>query len=152
MTLGPLPWLEADIQRILPHRQPFLFVDRIVAIEPDRRVIGYRTWASVEALVTLPDSSHAVPAPYLTECMAQVGAVLILAKPENHGRLIYFLGIDRVRFRSVVRAGETLEVEAQVLRMRSRIGTLRGTARVGSRKVAEGAMTFALAGPAEAAA
>jgi 3-hydroxyacyl-[acyl-carrier-protein] dehydratase len=76
--------------------------------------------------------------------MAQVGAVLILSRPENWGRLIYFLGIERLRLRGAVRAGDMLEVEAEVKRLRSRIGTLAGRARVGGRRIAEGSMTFAL--------
>ena len=144
MELGPLPWRECEIAAILPHRAPFLLVDRITALEPDRRVVGERTWCSAEARVGLPEAGYAVPGTYLAECMAQVGAVLILSKLENRGRLIYFMGIERIRFLAPVRAGETLEVEAVVKRLRSRIGTLDGHARVGGRLVAAGSMTFAL--------
>ena len=152
MELGPLPWREREIAAILPHRAPFLFVDRISALDPDRLVVGSHTWSTEETRVGLDRTGHAVPASYLAECMAQIGAVLILSKLENRGRLIYFMGIDRIRFRSPVRAGETLEVEAVVRRLRSRIGTLDGRARVGGRLVADGAMTFALGDIAAASA
>ena len=147
--LGPLPWSGATVERILPHREPFLFVDQVLEVEPERRVVGVRTWSAGEALVPLRDRSRAVPVPYLAECMAQVGAVLILSASENRGRLIYFLGIERARFRAPVRAGDTLRVEARVRRLRSRIGTLAGSATVGGRRIAEGVMTFALADPGE---
>ena len=85
-----------------------------------------------------------MPAFILTEALAQTGAVLILAKPENRSRLIYFMGIDRVRYRHPVVAGDTLNLEATVLRLRSKMGTLRGIARVEGKVVGEGVMTFAL--------
>src|SRR5688500_16276407 len=124
VDLGPLPWLARTIERVLPHRAAFLFVDRILELEPERRVVGTRTWSEHDAVLGHPDGGRQVPAPYLTECMAQVGAVLILARPENLGRIIYFMGIERGRFRHPVRAGDTLYVVAEVRRMRSRMGTL----------------------------
>jgi 3-hydroxyacyl-[acyl-carrier-protein] dehydratase len=76
--------------------------------------------------------------------MAQAGAVLILSKPENRSRLIYFMGIDRVRYRRPVTAGDQVFLEGIVVRLRSRMGTLRGIARVDGNVVCEGQMTFAL--------
>jgi 3-hydroxyacyl-[acyl-carrier-protein] dehydratase len=93
-----------------------------------------------------------MPPTILTECVAQVGAILILSKPENRGRLILFGGIERVRFRGAVYAGDVVEIEARVKRLRSRMGVFEGLARVGGRTVADGTMTFALgplAGQAE---
>jgi 3-hydroxyacyl-[acyl-carrier-protein] dehydratase len=82
-----------------------------------------------------------------------VGAIMILAKPENRQRLIYFMGIERVRFRRPVFPGDVVEIEARVLRLRSRMGLLKGAARVDGKVVVEGTMTFALgpAGPRSAA-
>ena len=88
-----------------------------------------------------------LPASILTEAMAQAGAVLILAKPENRSRLIYFVGIDRVRYRRPVVAGDQVRLEATVVRLRSRMGSLRGVARVDGSVVCEGQMTFALGEP-----
>jgi 3-hydroxyacyl-[acyl-carrier-protein] dehydratase len=88
-----------------------------------------------------------LPASILTEAMAQAGAVLILTKPENRSRLVYFMGIDRVRYRRPVVAGDTVYLEATVVRLRSRIGTLKGVARVDGQRVCEGQMTFALGDP-----
>lgn len=147
----PLPWTTRELERILPHRAPFLLVDRIESFEPDRRIVGRRTWPMGDARIATPSGGAAVPAAYLIECMAQVGAILVLKKRENLGKLIFFLRIDRVRFRSPVLGGETLEVVATVENLRSRIGTLHGACYVGERKIADGTMTFALQSAGESA-
>ena len=140
-----LPFDVAAIQRILPHRYPFLLVDRIVEFEPDRRVVGIKNVSADEHYLSrLPGQPPVLPPTILTEAIAQVGAILILAKPENRERLIYFMGIERVRFRRPVRPGDVVVVEAEVKRLRSRMGVLRGTARVDGRVVISGTMTFSL--------
>jgi len=90
-----------------------------------------------------------LPPTILTEAVAQVGAIMILAKPENRQRLIYFMGIERVRYRRPVHPGDVVEIEAIVRRLRSRMGLLKGIARVDGKVVAEGTMTFALGPPQE---
>ena len=80
----------------------------------------------------------------LTEAVAQVGAIMILSKPENQQRLPFFAGIERVRYRRPVHPGDVVEIEAIVLRLRSRMGRLKGIARVNGEVVVEGTMTFAL--------
>jgi 3-hydroxyacyl-[acyl-carrier-protein] dehydratase len=134
-----------DIKAILPHRYPFLLVDRIVEFEEDRRIVGIKNVSSDERyFIAGPGGVPVLPASILTEAMAQTGAVLILAKPENRSRLIYFMGIDRVRYRRPVTAGDSVRLEGIVVRLRSRMGSLRGIARVGDDVVCEGTMTFAL--------
>jgi 3-hydroxyacyl-[acyl-carrier-protein] dehydratase len=91
-----------------------------------------------------------LPPTILTEAVAQVGAILILAKPENREKLIYFAGIEKVRYRRAVHPGDVVEIEARVLRLRSRMGLLHGVARVDGNVVAEGTMTFALGPRSEA--
>jgi 3-hydroxyacyl-[acyl-carrier-protein] dehydratase len=88
-----------------------------------------------------------LPPTILTEAIAQVGAILILAKPENRQRLPFFAGIERVRYRRPVHAGDVVVIEAVVKRLRSRMGVLHGIARVDGKVAVEGTMTFAL-GPA----
>ena len=145
-----LPLEIEDIKAILPHRYPFLLVDRIVEFEEDRRIVGIKNVSSDERyFIAGPGGVPVLPASILTEAMAQTGAVLILAKPENRSRLIYFMGIDRVRYRRPVTAGDSVRLEATVVRLRSRMGSLRGIARVEGRVVCEGQMTFALAERAE---
>jgi 3-hydroxyacyl-[acyl-carrier-protein] dehydratase len=145
MDVLTLPLDCSAIQRILPHRYPFLLVDRITELEPDRRIVGIKNVSANERyLSNLAGERPAMPPTILTECVAQVGAILILSKPENRGRLILFGGIERVRFRGAVYAGDVVEIEARVKRLRSRMGVFEGLARVNGRTVANGTMTFAL--------
>ena len=148
MTDLSLPLDQHAIHEILPHGYPFLFVDRIIAFEPDRRIVGIKAVSLNEATLTrTPSGSGVLPVAVLTEAVAQVGAILVLLKPENRTRLVFFMGIDRVRFRRPVYAGETVEIEAVVRQLRERMGRFSGTARVDGEVVAEGRMTFALGPP-----
>jgi len=143
-----LPLDYSAIERILPHRYPFLLVDRITEFEVDKRIVGIKNVALNDRYLSHePGGRPVMPPTILTEAVAQVGAIMILAKPENRQRLIYFMGIERVRFRRPVHPGDVVEIEALVLRLRSRMGLLKGVARVEGKPVVEGTMTFAL-GPA----
>ena len=140
-----LPLDHTAIERILPHRFPFLLVDRITELEPDTRIVGIKNISADEYhLSTSVIDGPALPVTILTEAVGQVGAILILAKPENRERLIFFMGIDRVRYRRPVHAGDVVEIEALVHRIRSRVGVLHGIARVHGKVAIEGTMTFAL--------
>jgi len=146
-----LPLDYSAIERILPHRYPFLLVDRITELEPDRRIVGIKNVSLNERyLARQPGEPPTLPPTILTEAVAQVGAILILSKPENREKLIFFMGIERVRYRQPVRPGDVVEIEARVKRLRSRMGQLDGFARVNGRIVVSGTMTFAL-GPAGSA-
>ena len=147
-----LPLDYSAIERILPHRYPFLLVDRITEFEPDRRIVGIKNVTSNERYLAYSEGEAPVlPPTILTEAVAQVGAILILAKPENREKLIFFAGIERVRYRRPVHPGDVVEIEALVRRLRSRMGQLRGIARVEGRIAAEGTMTFALGPRTDAA-
>ncbi len=147
-----LPLDYAAIERILPHRYPFLLVDRIIEFEPDKRILGIKNVSLNERyLAHRPGEAPVLPPTILTEAMAQVGAIMILAKPENREKLPYFMGIERVRYRRPVHPGDVVEIEAIVQRLRSRMGRLRGIARVGGKIVVEGTMTFALGPRSETA-
>jgi 3-hydroxyacyl-[acyl-carrier-protein] dehydratase len=140
-----LPLDYTAIEKILPHRFPFLLVDRITEFEFDKRIVGIKNISFNERYLSHQSSGPPVlPPTILTEAVAQVGAILILAKPENRGKLAYFMGIERVKFRRPVHPGETVVIEVLVQRIRSRMGVLRGAARVDGQIVLEGRMTFAL--------
>lgn len=140
-----MPLDYAAIERILPHRFPFLLVDRVTEFEPDKRIVGIKNVSANEAyLADDCGDGPALPPTILTEAVGQVGAILILGKPENREKLIFFMGMERVRYKRPVRPGDTVEIEAVVLRLRSRMGVLRGTARVDGKVVATGTMTFSL--------
>src|SRR3954454_19401574 len=126
-----LPLDHAAIERILPHRYPFLLVDRIIEFEMDKRIVGIKNVSLSERYLSHEASGRPVlPPTILTEAVAQVGAILILAKPENRARLPFLAGIQRVRYRRPVHPGDVVEIEAVVVRLRSRMGLMKGVARV----------------------
>jgi 3-hydroxyacyl-[acyl-carrier-protein] dehydratase len=140
-----LPLDYSAIERILPHRYPFLLVDRITEFEVDKRIVGVKNVSLNERYLSREmNGTPVLPPTILTEAVAQVGAIMILAKPENRQRLIYFMGIERVRYRRPVHPGDVVEIEAVVVRLRSRMGLLKGVARVDGKPVIDGTMTFAL--------
>jgi 3-hydroxyacyl-[acyl-carrier-protein] dehydratase len=140
-----LPLDNAAIERILPHRYPFLLVDKITEFEEDKRIVGVKNVSLNERyLAHRAGELPVLPPTILTEAVAQVGAILILAKPENREKLPYFLGIERLRFLHPVHPGDVVVIEATVDRLRSRMGQLKGWARVGDTRVLEGTMRFAL--------
>lgn len=140
-----LPLDYGAIERILPHRYPMLLVDRITEFEPDTRIVGVKNVSRNENFLwTGPDERPVLPTTILTEAIAQVGAVLILSKPENREKLIFFMSIERVRYRRPAYVGDTVEIEAVVKRLRSRMGVLSGVARVDGNVICRGTMTFAL--------
>src|SRR6187399_2373288 len=143
-----LPLDYGAIERIIPHRYPFLLVDRVTELELDKRIVGIKNVSLNERYLSRSGGGAPVlPPTILTEAIAQLGAILILAKPENRQRLPFFAGIQRVRYRHPVYPGDTVEIEAVVLRLRSRMGLLKGVARVDGKRIVEGTMTFALSDP-----
>lgn len=143
-----LPLDHAAIERILLHRYPFLLVDRVTELEIDKRIVGIKNVSRNDHFLSHDAGGGSVfPPTLLTEAIAQVGAILILAKPENRQRLPLLAGIKRFRFRRPVQPGDVIEMEAQVIRLGSRMGVLEGVARVDGKIVADGTMTCAL-GPA----
>lgn len=140
-----LPLDYTAIERILPHRYPFLLVDRIIEFEPDTRIVGIKNISHNErSLSKAAGQLPSLPPTLLTEAVAQVGAILILSKAENKDKLIFFMGIERVRYRAPVHPGDVVRIEAVVKRLRSRMGVLSGTATVNGKVVLTGTMTFAL--------
>jgi len=143
-----LPLDNAAIELILPHRYPFLLVDRIIELEVDKRIVGIKNVSWNERHLLRTSAGRPVlPPTILTEAVAQVGAILVLAKPENRQRIPFFAGIERVRYRRPVYAGDVVVIEANVVRLRTRMGLLKGVARVNGERVIDGTMTFALGDP-----
>ena len=134
-----------QIQSIIPHRPPFLLVDRSLEIEPGKRAVGIKNVTMNEPFFTghFPDYP-VMPGVLIIEALAQVGAVAILQVEENRGKLALFAGIDKVRFRGQVVPGDTLRLEVEITRLKGRIGKGSATAKVGDAIAAEGEIMFAL--------
>jgi 3-hydroxyacyl-[acyl-carrier-protein] dehydratase len=141
-----LPVLEIDdIKKILPHRYPFLLVDRILELEPGKRAVGIKNVTANEPFFQGHFPQRAVmPGVLIIEAMAQVGGVMILSVEEHKGKLAYLGTLDGVKFRRPIVPGDTLEMETELLRVRSNMGKVRCTARVDGQEVATAHIMFAL--------
>ena len=135
-----------QIQAIIPHRYPFLLVDRITELEVGKRAIGIKNVTMNEPYFQGHFPGYPVmPGVLIVEALAQVGAVAVLSKEENKGKLAFFAGIDEFRFKEQVKPGDTLTLEIEMTRLRGTIGKGHAIARVGEKVVAEGDLLFALA-------
>lgn len=134
-----------EIQSIIPHRYPFLFVDRIVELEVGRRAVGIKAVTVDEPFFQGHFPGFPVmPGVLIAEALAQVGAVAILPGHDMSGRLAYLAGLDDFRFRRQVVPGDLLRLEVRLIQVRSRAGKGRGVATVDGQVAAEGDITFVM--------
>jgi beta-hydroxyacyl-ACP dehydratase FabZ len=127
---------------ILPHRYPFLLVDRIIGLEEGKRAVGIKNVTYNEPFFQghFP-GAPVMPGVLIVEAMAQVGAVLLLrGVPDRQNKLVYFAGIDQARFRRPVVPGDQVRFEVEVLKLRARSALLKGEAFVDGARVAEAEM------------
>ena len=135
-----------QIQAILPHRYPFLLVDRIIEYEPGKRVVGIKNVTLNEPFFQghFP-GAPVMPGVLIVESMAQTAGVMMLANlPDRDQKLVFFTGIDGAKFRRPVVPGDQLRLELTVLRLRPRYIKLRGEAYVGGHLVAEAQISSSL--------
>ena len=137
-----------DIHAILatlPHRYPFLLVDRVLELEPGERIVAIKNVTANEPQFTghWPENP-VMPGVLILEAMAQVGGVMLLCQAEDAGKTPYFVGCDEVRWRRQVVPGDQLVIEAQMERRKGRIGRARAVAKVGDEVACEGLLMFAL--------
>jgi len=140
MTEAPTSLNTEDIQRILPHRFPFLLVDRILSYEPGKRITGLKNVTINEPFFQGHFPTHAImPGVLIIEALAQVGGILaLLSTPEQLGnRFLFLSGLDKVRFRKPVLPGDQLILELETLRGGKKFWKLQGKARVNDVLVAE---------------
>ncbi len=135
-----------QIMKILPHRQPFLFVDRIIALEKGKHATGIKN-------VTINDyffkghfpAKPVMPGVLIIEALAQVGGVMMLAPEENRGKLAYFMAANNIKFRKPVIPGDQLVLDVVAGKIKSKTGQVHAKALVGGKVVAEADLMFALA-------
>jgi len=134
---------ELDIQEImemLPHRYPFLMVDRVLELIPDDKIVALKNVTINEPFFQghFP-GKPVMPGVLIIEALAQAGGILayMTAPPEKRNRLIFFMGMDKVRFRKMVLPGDQIIFEAKILKFRSKVAKMSGTATVDDQLVAE---------------
>ena len=138
--------LDAEaIKAVIPHRDPFLLVDRIEGLVEGERAVGYRDvredWDVFRG--HFPDYP-VMPGVLIVEAMAQVGAVALLSLEENRGKIAFFGGIDKVRFKRQVVPGDTLRMEVEITKRRGPVGFGSASAYVGDALACSGELMFAL--------
>ena len=131
-----------DIMRVLPHRYPFLLVDRILEIEEGKRVVGIKNVTINEPFFQGHFPGHPImPGVLIVEAMAQVGGMLLLGGLEDPDtKVVYFMSLDNVRFRKPVKPGDQIVFEVEIIQIRGKIAKTRGVARVDGEVVAEAEM------------
>lgn len=134
-----------EIQKIIPHRYPFLLVDKIEQLEPGKKAVGIKNVTINEPFFQGHFPGNPImPGVLIVEAMAQVGAVAMLCLEENKGKLGVFTGIDELRFKRQVVPGDTLRMEIEMLAIRRNIGKAQATAYVGDEIACKGILMFAL--------
>lgn len=137
-----------EIQEILPHRYPFLLLDKIIEIEFGKRARGIKNVSFNEDYFQGHFPSNPImPGVLVIEALAQLGAAVILGVPENRGKIALFAGMDNVRFKRVVKPGDVLELEIELSRMRGRFGKSQAEATVDGQVVATAELLFMISEP-----
>ena len=134
-----------QIQEILPHRYPFLLVDKVVELEPGQRAVGIKN-------VTMNENyfqghfpgKPVMPGVLQVEALAQTGAIAVLSLEEYKGKIVYFGGIDKLRFKQKVVPGDVLRLEVELIKRRGPIGIAKAVATVDGKVAVQGEITFAI--------
>ena len=138
-----------EIMELLPHRYPFLFVDKVTYLEPEKKIIAVKNVTMNEPFFQghFP-GAPVMPGVLIIEAMAQTGGILLLkssGKKVDQDKLVYFMSIDKAKFRNPVVPGDQLRFEVTVLRAGSKISQFEGKAFVGDKLAAEGVLTAMIA-------
>ena len=141
----PAPFGREVIETIIPHRDPFLFLDEVLELEPGVRVVARKQVTGDEWFFPGHFPGRPImPGVIMVEALAQAGAIAALSLDENRGKLALFAGIDDVRFKRIVEPGDELIYECRLETVRGPIGKGKATAHVGEQLAARGTLTFAV--------
>ncbi|TFB19270.1 3-hydroxyacyl-ACP dehydratase FabZ [Filobacillus milosensis] len=139
-----------QIKSIIPHRYPFLLIDQVDELEEGKRAVGYKNVTANEPFFQGHFPEYMVmPGVLIVEALAQVGAVAILKKEENKGKLGMFTGIDKCRFKRQVKPGDRLKLEVEIIRLKGPIGKGKAIATVDGETACEAEIMFAVVDPNE---
>ena len=134
-----------QIKELLPHRYPFLLVDRVLEVDPGKSAKGFKNLTANEPFFQGHFPFRGImPGVLMVEALAQLASITILLKEEFKGSLGVFTGIDGFKFRTMVEPGDRLDLEVELLKMRGPLGKLRGVARVDGKVAAEGEISFSI--------
>ena len=133
-----------DIQKIIPHRYPFLPVDQVLEMD-ENSIVAIKAVSANEAhfLGHFPQK-HVMPGVLIVESLAQAGAIVLLSKKEFVGRIAYFVGIDKMRFKRQVIPGDVLTLEVELIKIKGAIGVAKTVAKVDGEVAASGQIKFAI--------
>jgi 3-hydroxyacyl-[acyl-carrier-protein] dehydratase len=134
-----------DIQKIIPHRHPFLLVDRVLEMDVGKSIKAIKNVTASEAHFNghFPDE-HVMPGVLIVEALAQAGAVALLSHEDYKGKTAYFAGIDKCRFKRKVLPGDTLTLELEITRLKGVVGKGTGKAYVDGELACKADITFAV--------
>lgn len=131
-----------EIMNIIPHRYPFLLIDKVIKIEENKITAIKNVTANEYYFQGHFPTEHVMPGVLIIESLAQAGAVALLSKDEFKGKIAYFAGINNAKFRRKVVPGDTLRLEVELTKIRGKAGVGYGIAYVDDKKVCEGELTF----------
>ena len=132
-----------DIMAVLPHRPPFLLIDRIEELEPGQKIVALKNVTMNEPFFTGHFPGHPVmPGVLIIEAMAQAGAYAVLSQEEFKGKIAFLGGVDKAKFRRQVVPGDTLRLEVEIIKLKRNAGIGKGTAYVDGKKACEAEISF----------
>lgn len=134
-----------QIKEIIPHRYPFLLVDRVIEMEEGKRVVGLKNVSSNEPYFVGHFPEYPVmPGVLILEALAQTGAIAVLDLEQNKGKIGFLAGVDKCRFKREVKPGDQLRLEVEIIRMRGMVGKGKGVATVDGEVACEAEIMFAI--------
>lgn len=133
-----------DIKKVLPHRYPFLLVDRVIEMN-EKRIVGIKNVSANEPFFQghFPERP-VMPGVLIVEALAQLGGISVLSTTKNQGRLAYLISVNNARFRKTVVPGDQLRLEVEIVKLKTKLGIVKGVAKVGDEEVCDAEIMFAL--------